>query len=274
MKHIDISHDVMKAVSVYEQKRSRSYLWRVFFILWILVVIGIVGCIYIGNRLYDQDTFSLLELFSQDIEIIRDYWRDTLSIFFTELPIWPSVLSILLITCIVGIGIFSWKKITVSFRRLHTLSMARSSKKSNTYLLPLFVFLGIGVVAILFFGVYLGSSTASIHETNMMQQQQQPAVSPEDTLAPQSPVSSGLTVTLSSPANGATVTTKTVTINGSTSPRAEVFVNDKDLRADAKGNFSVSLSLDEGENIISVAANDDIGNFATQEIIVTYEPAS
>jgi len=76
-----------------------------------------------------------------------------------------------------------------------------------------------------------------------------------------------------SPVNGVTVATPTITVIGKTVPNAEVVVNDIEKTADANGNFSVSITLDEDENIIIVVANDTNGNVAEREITVTYTPS-
>lgn len=82
-----------------------------------------------------------------------------------------------------------------------------------------------------------------------------------------------LTLSISSPSNGATVSSPSVTIKGKTAANAEVFVNDTSTRADASGNFSVTLTLDEGDNPIVVSANDADGNVVEKELTVTYTPA-
>lgn len=80
-----------------------------------------------------------------------------------------------------------------------------------------------------------------------------------------------ITLTVSSPANGATVTNATITITGQTLPGAEVSINDVETTADAQGNFSGILTLDEGDNDITVSANDTNGNSAEQELTVTFD---
>lgn len=60
-------------------------------------------------------------------------------------------------------------------------------------------------------------------------------------------------------------------VTGNTSAYAEVFVNDMAISADANGNFSTKLVLDEGENIILVSANDEEGNMAQETLTVNYE---
>lgn len=62
-------------------------------------------------------------------------------------------------------------------------------------------------------------------------------------------------------------------VKGVTEPNAEVFVNMKQLKADASGDFSAVLNLDEGQNMIVVVANDESGNYAEKEISVKLETA-
>ena len=83
-----------------------------------------------------------------------------------------------------------------------------------------------------------------------------------------------LTLEVTAPKDQATVTTAQVTVKGKTAPLAEVAVNDQDLKADSKGNFTVTVLLDEGENYISVIANDADGNYAEKELTVTYTPGN
>lgn len=86
-------------------------------------------------------------------------------------------------------------------------------------------------------------------------------------------VESSISLQILSPSDGASVTTPTITLRGKTVSQAEVFVNDKELRADGNGNFSTSLLLEDGDNPIIVVANDSSGKVAEAELTVTYEPA-
>ncbi len=83
--------------------------------------------------------------------------------------------------------------------------------------------------------------------------------------------SKAISVTVSSPQNGATLSNGSVTVTGKTSPNADVFVNDQETHADANGNFSAKVSLDEGQNQIIVTANDSYGNAAEQDLNVTVQ---
>jgi hypothetical protein len=86
------------------------------------------------------------------------------------------------------------------------------------------------------------------------------------------PVVKEITLTITSPQNGATVTTSTVTIKGKTVPKADIFINEAETVADANGSFSKSITLDEGDNIIIVMANDAKGNVAEQDLTINYDP--
>lgn len=79
-----------------------------------------------------------------------------------------------------------------------------------------------------------------------------------------------LLLSVLAPVDGATVTTPALTVRGTTAPKAEVFINELEMRADATGNFSGSLTLDEGENFIIVMVNDESGNVAEKDLVVTY----
>jgi bacillopeptidase F len=69
-----------------------------------------------------------------------------------------------------------------------------------------------------------------------------------------------LPLTVTSPIDSATVSTSTVTVQGQTTPGATVTVNGNSDVADANGNFSIDVSLDNGPNAINVIAIDDNGN--------------
>ena len=69
-----------------------------------------------------------------------------------------------------------------------------------------------------------------------------------------------LPLTVTSPIDSATLSTNTVTVQGQTTPGATVTVNGNSDVADANGNFSIDVSLDNGPNAIDVIAMDDNGN--------------
>jgi len=83
--------------------------------------------------------------------------------------------------------------------------------------------------------------------------------------------STSITLTVSAPADNTTVTSSNLVVRGKTVAGAEVFINDAETKADGNGNFSATITLDEGENYILVVANDAAGNYSEKEITVVYE---
>ena len=74
---------------------------------------------------------------------------------------------------------------------------------------------------------------------------------------------------IASPEDGEVVTKSPVEVSGTTVGNADVSVNDAETKADANGEFKVSVPLDEGENEIFVTANDADGNYAEGSIKIT-----
>ncbi len=93
----------------------------------------------------------------------------------------------------------------------------------------------------------------------------------ETSTAETTEIAEGLTLTISAPDDKVTVNSQALQVIGKTSPNADVFVNDVQAKADSTGNFFVNYSLDEGENVLTVVANDDKGNYAEKELTVYLE---
>ena len=139
------------------------------------------------------------------------------------------------------------------------------------------VIVGFVIVALVVLGVIIvlqrqvATQNTTMQRTGgegmQVQQNSTAASSPTETVRLQQ----SIPLTIASPANASIVTTSTLAVKGKTTPKAEVFVNDKETIADSNGNFSVTLTLDEGDNPIVVLANDENGNEAEQELSVTYE---
>jgi len=137
-----------------------------------------------------------------------------------------------------------------------------------------YYFIFAAVVVVLILGaVLLFQKISSTSPPGPSQGQPAASLSPTPTISTtnEPTVSAGIPLSITAPSNNSTTSAKTVTVKGKTAPKAEVSVNDKDLKADAQGNFSSTVTLDEGDNYIDIVANDTNGNFAEQEIVVTYE---
>lgn len=136
-----------------------------------------------------------------------------------------------------------------------------------------YIIFGIFVIAVLI-GVYFfmtkGYSGKGINIAPILQNPSSTNTNPTGANQEIGSVASDkISLVVTSPVNGAALDSTNVTVKGKTSPNADVFVNDQAGKADANGNFSISIGLDEGSNLISVAVNDAEGNATTQELTVT-----
>lgn len=80
-----------------------------------------------------------------------------------------------------------------------------------------------------------------------------------------------LFLTTSSPSSSQTVSDANILVKGTTAPQTSVMINEFELTADSQGNFSKSLSLDEGENYINVVVYNNEGEVVEKELIITRE---
>ncbi len=79
-------------------------------------------------------------------------------------------------------------------------------------------------------------------------------------------------VQITSPADESVVENQSITITGKTLAGALVSVNDATVDADANGNFSIQVTLDEGPNVFDITASDADGGTATTQLVTSYAP--
>lgn len=87
MRHTrDISLPVMKKIAVYETGRISRYSRRFFFVLGVvfLVAIGAIGILY--AELSTMQAFDGFALFFEDKSVISEFWQDTVSVFWEQVP--------------------------------------------------------------------------------------------------------------------------------------------------------------------------------------------
>jgi len=136
--------------------------------------------------------------------------------------------------------------------------------------------IGLAVIALLGGVLIFTKSQNSSQQGPELQIQISP--SEEKNLAFPTPLETGITaqeipLEILSPKDQTSLSSNQVKISGKTKARADVVVNDQELKADTNGNFSTQITLDEGENIIGIVAYDADGNYAEKELLVSYEPA-
>lgn len=144
--------------------------------------------------------------------------------------------------------------------------------KAYLLLLALLTIAVLGIGGFAYFRSQSGQTTAPSYSTPTTTRStpSQPAAPSQPS---QTPAQNQISLTVISPTNGQQVSTATLVVKGKTVPNADVAVNDKDIKADASGNFSTTISLDEGDNEILVTASDANGNSSEWSGTVTYTPA-
>jgi hypothetical protein len=76
---------------------------------------------------------------------------------------------------------------------------------------------------------------------------------------------------MSEPSDSSTTNNQEIKIKGSTDKETYVHINDLPVVVDANGNFETSARLKEGENQITISAQDIAGNIETKTLKVTYQ---
>ncbi len=123
MKKIDITKLVMERIVKIEKRRTWVWIWR-FIILNLVLVIGGLGFLIIaGKQIFEMDTFSILSLFGEDREIISEFWQDSVSTFWEELPKLQLGIGVGLLIVVV---IFIWikrKRIKLMIKKIKNIAM-------------------------------------------------------------------------------------------------------------------------------------------------------
>lgn len=81
----------------------------------------------------------------------------------------------------------------------------------------------------------------------------------------------GPNIKVSSPSTGATVESESVTVNGQAERIATLFMNGRQVFTDDKGNFSESLLLAYGYNIIELKAKDKFGRATSRTLELVFK---
>ena len=131
--------------------------------------------------------------------------------------------------------------------------------------------IGIGAVLLLIGGVLVLNQNNNPTVNNTSAEKQETSKPVENTPPAPDQKNDEIPLDISSPKDKATVNSSKIQVKGKTAPKAEVTVNDLDLKADVSGNFSTTLNLDEGENYIVITAASQEGNFAEKELTVNYQ---
>lgn len=121
MKNVDISQSVMHKVAVFERQKIR--LWLAGFISAIgLIALGLgVSVWYAASQIMEQRSLELLSLFREDPEIIREFWQDTLDVFWEEFPKTALIVIVIAILLVIFMFILTQRNRIIIRKKLKQL---------------------------------------------------------------------------------------------------------------------------------------------------------
>lgn len=122
MRNIDLTKKVMDRVVGFEKHRSRFWLLRIGIIAGLTLAGALFFLWLTTSDLIEQKSFDLLTLFGEESEIIKDYWKDTISIFLEELPYEKIVLALIFLVIFIILLFIFRKKIRLAFKKLKNLA--------------------------------------------------------------------------------------------------------------------------------------------------------
>jgi hypothetical protein len=121
MKHVDLTKPVMKRVAGFEKDRISKFRRRFTLAVSIPAVIFLVLLTLIIRQMTVENTFDMLALFSEDREIIAEFWRDTIVSFWYEVPQIDIIFGIVVLLIILAIIISTQHRRQVNRRKLEEL---------------------------------------------------------------------------------------------------------------------------------------------------------
>lgn len=100
----------MKKVVGYEKRRVVSWILTILVGFIVFLVIAAISFWYTAVILGQTKSLELLTLFREDWEVIREFWRETIIIFFQELPTDSLLILVISIIFLLVIIIYSLKR--------------------------------------------------------------------------------------------------------------------------------------------------------------------
>jgi hypothetical protein len=126
MKQINIAKPVMDQIVKFEKQRISR--WRIVFmsIVSFLLVFFITFCFLIIRQMQMEETFDLLTLFSEDREVINEFWQDTVVSFWNELPLVDIIFGFVVLLCIIALFVFTYRTRYLNHKKLAEINKYRS----------------------------------------------------------------------------------------------------------------------------------------------------
>ncbi len=128
------------------------------------------------------------------------------------------------------------------------------------------IFLGLLVLIVVVVGfqvLYLNQAEKKLRSSSIS-----PTAIPVPTKAEtEKKAANSLLLEIISPQDGQTVSLSQIKVQGRTVAGAEVFVNEKEVVPDKNGNFSATVGLQEGENVLLIAAGNESGDAEVERTV-------
>ncbi len=121
MKNIDITKSVMQKVAEFERRKIR--MWIMGFVSTVgLFLIVLCGSVWLAaKQIMERQSLELLSLFREDPEIIGEFWRDTLDIFWEEFPKRAAIVSIVAFIALIIMLFFTARSRRIMQKKLKQL---------------------------------------------------------------------------------------------------------------------------------------------------------
>ncbi|MFZ2206044.1 MAG: hypothetical protein WA061_03670 [Microgenomates group bacterium] len=132
----------------------------------------------------------------------------------------------------------------------------------KTIIVPLIL----GVILLVF--AFKSGSNKSLQQSTSQTDISETSTNTPKTAQENSTYSKSLDLVIDEPLSGTEVQKNSITIKGRVNPKAHVIVNEADVTLGVNGKFDQQVTLDEGENYISIVAYDDEGNAAERELLI------
>lgn len=121
MKTIDVTKSVMNQVVRFEKRRSFWWLAKFFFALLVLTSAGIWFLGIAMTQIAERHTLELLTLFTQDREIIAQFWQDTLLVIWEELPQRKLIIAGIMIVSIIVVVLLTRPRRMIIWKRIRQI---------------------------------------------------------------------------------------------------------------------------------------------------------
>lgn len=296
MSQLILTNKIMGRIVNFEKARIRQAIF-IFCFSGIIFFLGFIGTAFIVNATLErQETLSVLTVWQEDPEIIHDYFAETLDTVWEELPKGEIVIASIFLATTVSILYLFMKRYPELEKNRKSLYAYATKKGEDVgeearHTQTIYYIIGGVVVLILAFVILVprmrksgqtsggqeNSSQGNTAGNNSLTNPTNAPTSLQGKIDGQTPEEkkavAAFTFTLTSPNDGTHFKTAAISIKGKTVAKADVFVNEVDGKADNDGNFTISYTLEEGDNYLVIGANDEYGNFEEKEIIVYYDVA-